>query len=83
MTGIVAKGAGFSLDYGKRVQTGVMNTDKDEVERFLPMARDFVTNQFPDLNLYETKVSIDVVPVALTELEANRWAAHEAEIRSE
>lgn len=74
---VVAKGNGFSLDYGKRAQTGVVNRQRSEVDRFLPAVREFVTNHFPDLRVYETHASIDVVPIVLTKLEALKWAADE------
>ncbi len=74
---VVAKGNGFSLDYGKRAQTGVVNRARLEVERFLPGVREFVARHFPDLRVYETHASIDVVPIALTKLEALKWAAEE------
>lgn len=70
---VVAIGNGFSLDYGKRAQTGVVNRDQAEVERFLPIVRNFVTQQLPDLRVYETHASIDVVPVNLTKLQAIQW----------
>jgi hydroxymethylpyrimidine pyrophosphatase-like HAD family hydrolase len=39
--------------------------------------RDFVTPRFPDLHVYETHVSIDVVPRALTKVQAIRWLVEE------
>jgi hydroxymethylpyrimidine pyrophosphatase-like HAD family hydrolase len=35
----------------------------------------FVTERFPDLRVYHTHVSIDVVPVGLTKVQAARWLA--------
>lgn len=77
---VIAAGADFSLDYSKRAQTGVVNPDRAEVERFLPAVRGFVTHRFPDLRVYETYASIDVVPVDLTKLAALKWAATEEEV---
>ncbi|MDX1438719.1 MAG: HAD family hydrolase [Rubricoccaceae bacterium] len=80
---VVGADAGFSLDYGKRAQTGVVNASQREVERFLPMVRDFVTRELPDLRVYETHASIDVVPKRMTKLQAIRWVADQEELTLE
>ncbi len=72
---VVAEAAGLSFDYGKRAQAGVVGPDADEVARFLPAVRAFVTARFPDLRVFETHVSIDVVPAGLTKRQAVRWLA--------
>lgn len=74
---LVAKHAGFSLDYGKRAQAGVVHPDPAVITAVLPQVRAFVTDRFPDLHVFETPVSIDVVPAALTKVQAIRWAAEE------
>lgn len=72
---LVAKHTGFSLDYGKRAQAGVVHPDTDVIAAVLPQVRTFVTEQFPDLHVFETPVSIDIVPTALTKVQAIRWAS--------
>jgi len=69
--------AAFSLDYGKRAQAGIVHPDPAMIARVLPAVRDFVTGRFPDLHVYHTHVSIDVVPRALTKVQAIRWLAEE------
>ncbi|NNF59264.1 MAG: HAD family phosphatase [Rhodothermaceae bacterium] len=65
----------FSLDYGKRAQAGIVHPIPYVVEQVLPVVREFVTAQFPDLHVYHTPVSIDVVPSALTKRRALEWVA--------
>ena len=72
---IVAHESRISIDYGKRAQAGLVGPSPDVVGPFLPAVRAFVADGFPDFRVFETHVSIDVVPKALTKAEAMRWAA--------
>jgi hypothetical protein len=72
---VIAHNAGFSLDYGKRAQAGIVSADRAAVARILPAARRFVTERFPDLHPYSTGNSVDVVPAALTKRQAVAWLA--------
>ena len=75
---IVAREARISIDYGKRAQAGLVGPAPEIVGPFLPAVRAFVADAFPDFHVFETHVSIDVVPKALTKAEAMRWAARES-----
>jgi len=75
LTEIVAREAGFTLDYGKRAQAGIVSADTAAMARVLPAARRFVTERFPDLHPYYTAHSVDVVPAALTKRQAVAWLA--------
>lgn len=68
---------GFALDYGKRAQAGIVHPDPAMIARVLPAVQAFVTRRFSDLDVYETHVSVDVVPHALTKVQAVRWLAEE------
>ncbi len=72
---VVAREAGFSLDYGKRAQAGIVSADRAAVARILPAARRFVTERFPDLHPYSPGNSVDGVPAALTKRQAVAWLA--------
>lgn len=74
---IVSRSQGLSLDYGKRTQAGIVGADTEEVARFVPSARAFVTKNFPSLVAYDTLHSVDVVPAALTKVRAVRTMAAE------
>jgi hydroxymethylpyrimidine pyrophosphatase-like HAD family hydrolase len=74
---ILPQDPAFSLDYGKRAQAGIVHPDPAFIPRVLPAVRDFVTPRFPDLHVYPTPVSVDVVPRALTKQQAIRWLAEE------
>jgi hydroxymethylpyrimidine pyrophosphatase-like HAD family hydrolase len=75
---IVAKEDRISIDYGKRAQAGLVGPSAEIVGPFLPGTRTFVADRFPDFHVFETHVSIDVVPKALTKAEAMRWAAEDS-----
>ncbi len=59
-------GSGFSFDYGKRAQVGVVGTDQKEIARRAVEVDRFVSAHYPDLIVHPTHVSIDVLPRALT-----------------
>ena len=75
---IIAQEGRISTDYGKRAQAGLVGPTEAIVAPFLPAVRSFVGDRFPDLHVFETHVSIDVVPKALTKAEAMRWAARQS-----
>jgi hydroxymethylpyrimidine pyrophosphatase-like HAD family hydrolase len=77
LTHVVPLDAAVALDYGKRAQAGFVHPDPAFIHRVLPAVRDFVTPRFPDLHVYETHVSIDVVPRGLTKAQAVQWLAGE------
>ncbi len=72
---------GFSLDYGKRAQAGVVTLETQKLVRAIEMTRRFVNNGHPDLVVADTHVSIDVLPRRLTKQIAIEEAAEEDGLR--
>ena len=66
-------GTSLSLDYNKRAQAGVVSPDQDEIERFIPKVESFVAEAAPDLHVFPTHMSIDVVPPTITKREGLEW----------
>ncbi len=73
----VLPGSGFSFDYGKRAQVGIVGTDQDEVARRAEEVDRFVSAHHPNLLVHPTHVSIDVLPRALTKRAAVEAVAEE------
>ena len=73
----VLPGSGFSFDYGKRAQVGLVGTDQEAVARMAPVVDRYVSERFPDLIVHPTHVSIDVLPRALTKRVAVETVAEE------
>ncbi len=73
----VLPGSGFSFDYGKRAQVGVVGADHDEVARMAEAVDRFVSESHPELLVHPTHVSIDVLPRALTKRVAIESVAEE------
>ncbi len=79
----VLPGSGFSFDYGKRAQVGVVGADQSEVARRAEVVDRFVSENHPDLIVHPTHVSIDVLPRALTKRVAIETVAEEEGLRLE
>jgi hydroxymethylpyrimidine pyrophosphatase-like HAD family hydrolase len=62
----VIPGSGFSYDYGKRAQSGIVGLDTEAVQRAAREVDRIVSSAFPSLAVHTTPVSVDVVPRALT-----------------
>lgn len=63
----------LSLDYNKRTQAGLVSPNQDEIDRFVPKVEAFVAEQAPDLHVFPTHMSIDVVPPTITKREGLEW----------
>ena len=72
---VVGRSETVSFDYGKRSQAGIVSAVVGECARFLPEVEAFVAKRAPTLVAYHTPYSVDVVPAALTKVEALRWLA--------
>lgn len=66
-------GTSLSLDYNKRTQAGVVSPDTAEIERFIPEVEAYVEEHAPDLHVFPTHVSIDVVPPTITKRDGLEW----------
>ena len=73
---VVPRSPTVSFDYGKRSQAGIVGPVPGECETFLPQIEPFVAG-LPGLVAYHTPYSVDVVPQALTKVEALRWLARD------
>lgn len=69
--------SGMMYDYGKRTQAGIVGPDAEEVAAWVPRVSALVEAQFPDLVVFHTPVSIDVVAGTITKREAMHWLADE------
>ena len=72
---VVPRSETVSFDYGKRSQAGIVSPVVGECETFLPEIEAFVAAEAPGLVAYHTPYSVDVVPEALTKVQALRWLA--------
>lgn len=68
-------GTGLMYDYGKRTQAGVIGPDHEEVAAWVPRVEAYVAERHPELVVFHTPVSIDVVARAITKREAMPWLA--------
>ena len=68
-------GTSILYDYGKRTQAGVVGPDVAEVQRLVPVVERYVAENFPGFKVFHTSVSIDVLPEAITKVQALRWLA--------
>ena len=69
-----------SFDYGKRSQAGIVSPTVGECERYLDEIEAFAAAEAPGLRAYHTPYSVDVVPAALTKVQALRWLTGTDEI---
>lgn len=73
MTQTLIPDTGLSLDYGKRTQAGLVSPDEDEIVAHMAVVEDFVDAHAPDLRVFPTHVSIDVVHPDITKKEGLTW----------
>jgi HAD superfamily hydrolase (TIGR01484 family) len=66
-------GTKMSIDHAKRTQAGVVSPDPDDITALRPRAEAFVAENVPDLRVFSTKVSIDVVPPGITKKTGLEW----------
>lgn len=73
---IVPRG-GFSFDYGKRAQAGVVTLDPNQLAAAVRDTRRHVQESYPDLMVADTHVSVDVLPRGLSKRVAVEEVARE------
>jgi len=66
-------GTALSLDHAKRTQAGVVSPNFAEIEALLPRTEAFIEQEAPDLRVFTTDVSIDVVPPGITKRHGLLW----------
>ncbi|PSQ61823.1 MAG: HAD family phosphatase, partial [Bacteroidetes bacterium QH_1_61_8] len=66
-------GTQLSLDHAKRTQAGVVSPDPDEITEVRSRTEAFVAEHVPDLRVFSTNVSVDVVPPDITKRTGLEW----------
>lgn len=78
---VVPQSETVSYDYGKRSQAGIVSPVVGECEAFVDDVAAFVEAEGLALDAYHTPFSVDVVPHALTKVQALRWLAEAEGLR--
>lgn len=73
-------GTKLSIDHAKRTQAGVVSPDPEEINDVYPRTQAFVAEHVPDLRVFSTDVSIDVVPPGITKRNGLIWLADHLDI---
>ena len=68
-------GTALSLDHAKRTQAGVVSPNPEDILDLRPRTEQFVQENVPDLRVFSTAVSIDVVPPGITKRTGLEWLA--------
>lgn len=66
-------GTKLSLDHAKRTQAGVVSPDPADIEDLRPRTEAFIRDHVPELRVFSTNVSIDVVPPGITKRNGLEW----------
>jgi hydroxymethylpyrimidine pyrophosphatase-like HAD family hydrolase len=66
-------GTKMSIDHAKRTQAGIVSPDPDEIADVRPRTEQFVAENVPDLRVFSTEVSVDVVPPGITKRTGLEW----------
>ena len=65
----------MSLDHAKRTQAGIVSPDPDEIVEARARTEQFVDARVPDLRVFSTDISVDVVPPGITKRNGLEWLA--------
>lgn len=68
-------GTCLMFDHAKHTQAGVVAIEPDAIQQALPLVRQFVEHHTPDLNVFHTPYSIDLVPEGINKAEGLQWLA--------
>lgn len=66
-------GTGLMYDYGKRTQAGIMGSDAEAIYAQVPIVEQYVAKHFPDMCVFHTPISLDVVPEGITKAQGMQW----------
>ncbi|HYE57339.1 MAG TPA: HAD hydrolase family protein [Rhodothermales bacterium] len=66
-------GAPLAFDYGKRTQVGVISADRAAISAAAVRTRAFVASLDTPLQVFQTAISVDVVPLGLAKGDALAW----------
>ena len=73
----VVPGSGMMFDYGKRTQVGIIGPDTAEVGRYVPRVEEHVAGRYPELDVFHTEYSIDVLARKITKRQEIEWLSEE------
>ena len=73
-------GSRLNFDYAKRTQAGVIGPDADEIKRMVSRVEAFVLQNCPDLGVFPTLLSIDILPESISKANGIRWLSKELDI---
>jgi HAD superfamily hydrolase (TIGR01484 family) len=73
-------GTSLSLDHAKRTQAGVVSPNPDDILDLRPRTEQFVDEHVPDLRVFSTAVSIDVVPPGITKRTGLEWLTEHLDV---
>lgn len=73
-------GTKMSIDHAKRTQAGIVSPDTEEIVEARGRTEDFVTENVPDLRVYSTDISVDVVPPGITKRNGLEWLAEHLDV---
>jgi len=66
-------GTALSLDHAKRTQAGVVSPNPDEIQKVCVRTNAFVAAEAPELHVFSTDISVDVVPPGITKRDGLEW----------
>lgn len=69
-----------AYDFGKRTQVGVISANEEAIREAREMLSEWVLANTPNLTVFSTGVSVDVLPNGVTKAEGIAWLAEVAEI---
>lgn len=69
------------LDHNKRTQAGIASPNTDEIEACLPAVEEAVADIAPDMHVFTTHISIDVLPVNITKKQGLEWLGRHLDIK--
>lgn len=73
-------GTKISIDHAKRTQAGIVSPDRDEIVEARARTEQFVEDHVPDLRVFSTDVSVDVVPPGITKRKGLTWLADHLDV---
>ena len=73
-------GSRLNFDYAKRTQAGVIGPDADEIKRTIPRVEAFVAANCPQLGVFPTLLSIDILPDTISKAKGIRWLSEKLDI---
>lgn len=83
LTTDISPGTAMDLDHAKKTQASLAGPIADEVFAAVPLVEQRASEQYPDLLVAHTHISIDVIPRTLNKANGMRWLANELSVELE